>query len=122
VPQSTRSLLFVEAAAFAVAAFIHGGFLIEGYQHREARIAESVIAAVLVLGLVVTLVSPGLSRAAGLAAQGFALVGTLIGIFTMILGVGPRTAADIVYHIGIVTVLVLGLFVAVRAPASGVMG
>ena len=118
MPQSIRYFLFVEAAAFAVAALIHGGFVIEGYQHREARIAESVIAAVLVVGLLVTFVSPALSRAAGLGVQGFALLGTLIGIFTIIIGVGPRTAADIVYHIGIVSVLVLGLFVTVRAPAG----
>lgn len=120
--QSIRYFLLVEAAAFAVAAFIHGGFVIDGYQHREARIAESVIAAVLFVGLVVSFANPALSRAAGLAAQGFALLGTLIGIFTIIIGVGPRTAADIVYHIGIVVVLVLGLFVAVRTPASGVIG
>lgn len=114
--QSIRLFLFLEAVAFGLAALIHSGQLISGYQHREARIAETVIAAVLVLGLVVTWLRPTASRAAGLAAQAFALLGTLVGIFTIVIGVGPRTAADIVYHIGIVAVLVFGLLVAMRAP------
>ena len=51
----------------------------------------------------------------GLAAQGFALFGTLVGIFTIAIGVGPRTGPDIVYHIIIVIVLVSGLIVTARA-------
>jgi hypothetical protein len=50
-----------------------------------------------------------------LAAQGFALFWTLVGIVTIAVGIGPRTAPDIVYHIGIVGVLVWGLVAARRA-------
>jgi len=59
------------------------------------------------------------TRAAGLGAQAFALVGTLVGIFTIAIGVGPRTGPDIAYHIAIVAVLVAGLIVAARAPLAG---
>jgi hypothetical protein len=110
-----RLFLFVEAVAFMTAALVHMGLLVDGYQHREARIAESVIALVLLAGLALTFIRPGSTRRFGLAAQGFALAGTLVGIFTIIVGVGPRTAADVVYHVGIVLVLASGLVVTMRA-------
>lgn len=45
-----RIFLLSEAVVFVVAALIHAGALVEGYQHREARIAESVIAVALLGG------------------------------------------------------------------------
>jgi hypothetical protein len=116
--QSIRIFMFVEAAAFTAAALVHAGVLVDGYEHREACIAESVIAAVLLVGLAFTWIRPRSSRAAGLAAQGFALLGTLVGIFTIAIGIGPRTAPDIIYHIAIVFVLVFGLMAATRAQAG----
>jgi hypothetical protein len=110
-----RLLLLVEAATFIAAASVHAGVLIRGFEHREARIAETVIAGVLLAGATMTWIRPTLARTAALAAQGFALVGTLIGIFTIAIGIGPRSALDIVYHIAIVAVLAWGLVVAWRA-------
>jgi hypothetical protein len=53
------------------------------------------------------------------AVQGFALLGTLVGILTIAIGVGPRTAPDVIYHAGIVAVLAYGIVVARRAkPAA----
>jgi hypothetical protein len=118
VTQRIRAFLLVEAAAFAAAALVHFGLLVHGYQHRQARVAESVIALVLLAGLVVSWARPTWTRQAGIAAQGFALLGTLVGIVTIIIGVGPRTVPDVVYHIAIVAVLVWGLLVAVRTPTS----
>jgi hypothetical protein len=116
--QLVRFLLLVEAACFAVASLIHSGRLIQGYQHPEARIAESVIAIVLLVGLVLTWIVPARVRAVGLAGQGFALLGTLIGIFTIATGVGPGTAPDIVYHVAIVLLLVWGLKVTAQLPSA----
>jgi hypothetical protein len=45
----------------------------------------------------------------GLIAQGFALLGTLVGVFTIAIGVGPRTVPDVAYHVLIVIVLISGL-------------
>jgi hypothetical protein len=104
--------LLVEAATFLLAASVHAGLLLDGYEHREARIAESVIALALLVGLAVTWIRPRWTRRAGLAAQGFALFWTLVGIVTIAIGIGPRTGPDIAYHIGIVVVLVWGLVVA----------
>jgi hypothetical protein len=42
----------------------------------------------------------------------------LVGIFTIAIGIGPRSVADVVYHIGIVIVLLSGLVVAARAPSG----
>jgi uncharacterized membrane protein YjjP (DUF1212 family) len=50
-----------------------------------------------------------------LAAQGFAILGTLVGLFTIAIGIGPRTVPDLVFHAGIVVVLVWGLIVTTRA-------
>jgi hypothetical protein len=112
--------LLVEGLSFGIASLIHSGRLIQGYAHPQARIAESVIAAVLFGGLILTWIRPGSLRQVGIAAQGLALLGTLIGVFTIIVGVGPSTLPDIVYHIGIILVLGWGLRVATawpRAPA-----
>ena len=112
-----RTFLLVDAASFAAAALVHFGVLTRGYEHQQAGTAESVIAIVLFFGLALS--SAGVStRAAGLAAQAFAFVGTLVGIFTIAIGVGPRTGPDIAYHAAIVAVLVVGLILAALAPAG----
>jgi hypothetical protein len=107
-----RAFLAFEAAAFGAAALTHFGVLFDGYEHHEASIAESIIALVLLAGLATSLARPELTRDAALGAQGFALALTCVGIFTIIVGVGPRTAGDVVYHIAIVGVLIWGLLTA----------
>jgi hypothetical protein len=114
----TRVFLAVEVIVFAAASAVHSGLLVGGYRHEEARIAEAVIATVLLGGLVVTLVRPGLTRQAGLFAQGFALLGTLVGLFTIIVGVGPRTVPDVILHSGLVILLTWGLASVRRMPAD----
>ena len=115
-----RVFLLAEAATFILAAMIHAGLLISGYEHREARIAESIIGAVLLAGAAVAWIRPAWTRRAGLFAQGFALFWTLVGIVTIIVGIGPRTPVDVAYHISIVAVLVWGLLVARRTPVRQV--
>ncbi len=110
-----RLLLLLEAAAFAAAALVHSGYAIAGYEHGKARIAESVIALVLLTALVSTWIRPVLTRSIAMAAQGFALLGTLVGAVTIAVGVGPRTTPDIVYHAGLLVVLTWGLIVTARA-------
>jgi hypothetical protein len=109
-----RLFMLLEATSFVAASLIHSGHLIAGYEHQRARIAEGVIAFVLLVGLTLTWIRPARLGSVGFAAQGVALLGTLIGVFTIVIGVGPRTLPDVLYHIGIVIVLVLGLSVAAR--------
>jgi hypothetical protein len=113
--QMTRRFMTVEAVSFGLAALIHSGGLIAGYEHYRARTAESVIAAVLLAALAATWVRPASTRVFGLAGQGFALLGTTIGLITVAIGVGPRTVLDIAYHVSIYCVLLWGL----RATARG---
>src|SRR5437879_644741 len=101
-----------------VAALSHFGILVSGYEHRAAGTAESVIAGVLLVGWAMTWVGPGSTRGIGLAAQTFALLGTLVGLFTIAIGVGPRTVPDVMYHVSIVAVLIWGLVVAKRTPSG----
>lgn len=116
--KTIRRFLLVEAAAFVVAALIHSGRLIGGYEHRQASTAESVIATVLLIALASTWLRPGTTPVIGLIAQVFALVGTLVGMLTIAIGIGPRSTPDVVYHIGMVGVLLWGAIVAARARAA----
>jgi hypothetical protein len=104
-----RTFLSVEAASFYAAALLHSGIVAAGHAHWKAATAESVIGTVLLLGLLWTVFSPGSSRAAGLGAQGFALLGTCVGVFTIIIGVGPRTPLDFALHAGFIALLITGL-------------
>ncbi len=51
---AARLFLLFEAVTFAAAAAIHAGALFDGHRHREAAIAETVIAIVLIAGLAVS--------------------------------------------------------------------
>ncbi len=109
-----RLLLLLEAASFLTAALVHFGVLLDGYQHHEAGTAETVIGSVLLAGLALTALSPAWTRTVGLAAQAFALLGTFVGLFTILVGIGPRTAPDLTYHAAIVVVLIWGIVTTAR--------
>jgi hypothetical protein len=109
-----RTFLALEAALFAGAALVHAGVLIRGHEHAQAETAEGVIALVLVGGLASALIAPGSSCGVGLAVQGFALLGTLVGLFTIAIGVGPRTALDLMLHITMILLLLTGLWLVGR--------
>lgn len=113
--RTVRALLGVKAASFLLAAAIHAGALVDGYRHDEAMIAETVIGTVLLVGLATTRVRPRSTFPVAVVVQAFALLGTLVGVWTMIVGVGPRTLPDVVYHVAIVVVLLVGIGVAWRA-------
>ena len=85
-----RLFLGLEAAIFIAAALIHFEVVLDGYNDQEAGTAESVIAVVLLAGLLTSLLRPDRTRRAGIIAQGFALAGTFVGL-TLLFTVGPRT-------------------------------
>jgi hypothetical protein len=116
--QTIRLFLLFQGASFVLAGLIHRGALIGGYQHPQAATAESTIAIVLLVAFGLTWLWPIRTRLIGIVAQAFALLGTLVGVFTIAIGVGPRTALDIAYHLAIVVALVCGLVVAARARAD----
>ena len=114
---SARLLLLFEAATFVAAAATHAGALGEGHRHREAAIAETVIATVLIAALALGWTPRPWPLRFAVVAQGFALAGTLVGLFTIAIGVGPRTVPDVAYHFAILIVIGAGLAAALPAAA-----
>src|SRR5438046_789489 len=112
---SIRTFLLIESATFLSAAALHFGALFSGFAHGAAAAAESVIASVLLGGLLATWIGPRTVRGIALTVQGFALIGTFVGLFTIAIGIGPRTGPDLVIHAIMVIELVWGLVVAARA-------
>ncbi len=108
-----RRLMAIEAAAFAAAALVHTGVLIGGFEDPAAATAESVIGLVLVGGAILAWSRPTWTRVVALGAQGFALAGSLIGLYLAI--VTTTTVPDLVFHVGIVVTLIVGLVIAARA-------
>lgn len=113
-PTVIRRFLVLEVIGFALASFVHFGVFFSGYEHPKARIAEGIIAAVLFVGLMFTIASPARTRTISLAVQGFALLGTFVGVFTIIIGVGPQSLPDIIFHVTIIGVLLSGIITAIR--------
>ena len=109
------SWMLGEAISYALAALIHAGIVMDGYENTGARIAESLIALALAFGWLIARVRSQWLRPAALWAQGLALFWTMVGVLTIVLGVGPRTIPDIIYHAAIVAALIYGLTVA-RQP------
>jgi hypothetical protein len=116
---AVRLFMTGEAVTFLLAASIHRGFLVGGYQHLAAATGESVIGFVLLIALLLTWIRPGSTRLFGLLGQGFAFLGTVVGLFTIAIGVGPRTVPDVTYHTVILAVLAWGLVTTYRALPPG---
>jgi hypothetical protein len=111
---TVRGFLLVQVAIFLVAVAIHFGQLPVGDRHRAAGTAESVIAAVLLAGLLLTWTPSPWNRRAAVAAQTLGIVGVLVGLFTIAVGIGPRTALDLALHGAMLLTLVAGLAVTLR--------
>jgi len=107
-----RLLMAIAILSFVAAAAVHSGFLISGYAHAKARVAESVIAAVLLAGFALTFLKFQVARRAAVLALSFALIGTFLGLGTIVLRIGPRTLPDIVFHAYLVVLLIAGLVTA----------
>lgn len=110
-----RGFLLLEAGLLGAAALVHSGLLLQGHVHGQARIAETVIAAVLLAAWALSLALPRRTRKLAQLGQGFALLGTLVGLFTIAIGIGPRSVPDLVFHFALVALLVAGLYFARRA-------
>jgi hypothetical protein len=104
-----RGFLLVQIAIFIVLVSIHFRLLTGGYGHRAAGTTELVIAAVLVFGLLLTWTPPPWSRRAATAAQSFGTLGVLVGLFTIALGVGPRTILDLSLNVVLFLTLIAGV-------------
>jgi hypothetical protein len=74
-----------------------------------------VIAVVLVFGFLLTWTPPPWSQRAATAAQSFGTLGVLLGLFTITLGIGPRTILDLSLDVVLLLTLTAGLATTKRA-------
>lgn len=112
---TVRAFLLIEAVAFLVAGAIHSGAFVAIDTHYQAATAESIIGVVLLIGFGLSWVWSAQTRLIGLLAQAFATMGTMVGLFTIAVGVGPRSVGDIAFHLAILAVLGWGLVATARA-------
>jgi hypothetical protein len=113
---TVRGFLLLQIAILLSMVSIHFGLLIGGYDHRTAGKTELVIAAVLVAALLLTWMPAPWSRRAATAAQSFGIVGVLVGLFTIALGIGPRTMLDLTLNAALLLTLIAGLAITLRKP------
>jgi hypothetical protein len=115
--RTLRLILIVEAASLLVAAALHAGIVIGG-PFDQAAIYEASLGVILAVALGLTFLGPTVARVASLAAQALALAGASLGLYLALRGAAPDTPLDIVYHVLLISLLLVGLFVAwrVRAP------
>lgn len=109
----------VAAISLLVAAALHAGILIPGPLDTAAYY-ETGIAVILLVGLGLTFVAPSAGRWIGLVALAISFAGSCIGLFLAIRGLAPNTVPDIVYHVALVALLLMGLVVAWRTPQEAV--
>jgi hypothetical protein len=74
-----------------------------------------VIGVVLLGGGALVSIHSAQAHTIALAFQAFAALGTMVDVFTIAIGVGPRTGPDLAYHAVILAVLFAGLMIAGRA-------
>lgn len=109
--------LAVESAGLVLAALVHFGFLVDGYQHGSAAMAESAMAILLALGLLASALRPTSTPVIGIALQVFAFLGISVGAFTVAIGRGPQTVLDVCFQVAMAMVLAAGVLVSWRAHA-----
>ncbi len=110
---TVRAILLVETISFLIAGAIHSGMFVAFDTHYQAAIAESIIGVVLLIGFGLSWVWPAQTRLIGLVVQTFAALGTMVVLFTIAVGVGPRSIGDIAFHVAILAVLGYGLVITV---------
>ena len=113
-----RLILIGAFILYALGASVHFGLLMTGYEHSRAGTAESVIAAVLLGGLVVSLIRPLWTRVAAIAVQAFAVFMTFVGLFTIAIGIGPRTGPDLILHAFMLALLFYGLYLSIWSSGA----
>ena len=111
-----RGFLLLQIVILLSMVSMHFGLLIGGYRHRNAGTTESVIALFLVAGLLLTWMPPPWNRRAATASQSFGILGVLVGLFTIALGIGPRTMLDLALNAALLLTLIAGLTITLRQP------
>ena len=111
-----RTLAALAGVSLLVASAIHSGYLVEGYPHDGAALPEAVIGSVVLVGLALSWLRRPWGRRSLIGGLAFGLAGSTLGLVLVIIGVGPQSTPDVVYHIGLIVCLVAGLVAAIGTP------
>lgn len=113
--QILQGFLAVEAVAYAMMAIVH---LLEPSGERDlwAAIPELIIAAALTVGFTLSWTRPRTALKSIIAAQTFALLFTLLGMFIVIMTLTPETVPNLIFHASVAVIFVVGL--AIAPPAA----
>jgi hypothetical protein len=132
--------MLAAAATVGIASYLHrdgriplGFSTITGEHFSRVSVPEAIIGAVLAAGAVIVTVGPHRARAAALGAVGFAVLGVLGGLgFVLASSAGvlpvsvaggrPHIAADLVYHLSVLAVLLAALLALARPGFAGGRG
>jgi hypothetical protein len=106
--------LMVELALFTFAALVHGGVIPGVETYPRVAMIETVVAVVLAAGVITSFVSPAQTRAVALFTQAVALLGVVVGVVTIVTGLGPQTVGNIVVYAVMFITVALGFAVAKR--------
>jgi hypothetical protein len=113
------------AALFVFGAVQHAGFAVGAFREPRivpAAIVEGICGAALAYAAATLFRRTPAARRATVIANVIALVGVIIGLVALVLGAGPRTASNDLYHrlmllaIGVAFVLLVASRARVRAP------
>lgn len=107
--QRIRLFLIFEGAVFFTAAIFHSGLLSSAYQNLPSAIVEVLLTAAMAGAFGISLTRPRQTRLASISVHVGALLLTLVGIIIIAMGIGPRTAPDVIYHMIMLLVLARGL-------------
>ena len=103
-----RWIMAVAAFSLLVAAALHAGLVIPG-PFNDAAMYETGVATVLIVGLALTFIGRPWAPWGGLVANVLALAGASIGLYIALRGFGPNTVPDIVYHVALIALLLVGI-------------
>lgn len=109
-----RLIMSFQILLFIIGALSHAGFLPFSYLHFQARVAESIIAVLLTIGLASTFTKKPWKFKLTTATQVLSLFGTLVGVVMISIGVGPRTNFDYGLHAAMIILFLVALKMLVR--------
>lgn len=115
--RTLRWILAASVLSLLVAAALHAGLVIPG-RFDDAAMYETGVAVVLLIGFGPTYLGPGWARWGSLGSLVVALAGAGVGVYLASRGIAPNTVADIVYHVALIGLLLVGMVAALRGPAN----
>ncbi len=107
--QRLRLIMSFQILLFIMGALSHAGYLPFSYVHFQARLAESVIAVLLTIGLASTFTQKTWKYKLTTATQVLSLFATLVGVVMISIGVGPQTNFDYGLHAVMIILFLVAL-------------